>query len=447
MLAFKTFFKIVNKYKFMIILYMAILCGLMIFYYNSGNETNTFAESKPDILIVNDDSDNKITNNLVKYLSEKCNIVNIADNEEARDDALFYQEVSYIIYIPKDYGKDFYEGKNPEINVKSLDSSNAYYAKMLLTNYLKVANTYKSELPNLLENDLIEKINTTLSKNTEINLMTSSDENTDRNQASITNENIEQNQASITNKNIEKNQASSTDKNTKQNQASSSNENTDRNQASSADKNVLNKAISYFSFLNYAVLAGLVYVICMTISAYRKPMVSKRIEVSKLNYKKFNFNLVFYNGVLTLIIWGIYIIISSILIGKFLFTKSGAILIINSLIFSICALTLAFLIANIISNKNAINGIINVVALGSSFLCGAFVPTSLLPDYVLKFAHILPSYWYIKTNNALASIETINYDTLKPLFINMLIIIAFTFTYLIIYNIVTRFFKFDRKEN
>jgi len=185
----------------------------------------------------------------------------------------------------------------------------------------------------------------------------------------------------------------------------------------------------------------------MTISAYRKPMVSKRIEVSKLNYKKFNFNLVFYNGVLTLIIWGIYIIISSILIGKFLFTKSGAILIINSLIFSICALTLAFLIANIISNKNAINGIINVIALGSSFLCGAFVPTSLLPDYVLKFAHILPSYWYIKTNNALTSIETINYETLKPLFTNMLIIIAFTFTYLIIYNIVTRFFKFDRKEN
>ena len=406
MLAFKTFFKIVNKYKFMIILYMAILCGLMIFYYNSGNETNTFAESKPDILIVNDDSDNIITNNLVKYLSEKCNIANIADNKEARDDALFYQEVSYIVYIPKDYGKDFYEGKNPEINVKSLDSSNAYYAKMLLTNYLKVANTYKSELPNLSENDLIEKINTTLSKNTEINLLSSLNEN------------------------IEQNQASSTDKNTKQ------------NQKLSTDKNVLNKAISYFNFLNYAVLAGLVYVICMTISAYRKPMVSKRIEVSKLNYKKFNFNLVFYNGVLTLIIWGIYIIISSILIGKFLFTKSGAILIINSLIFSICALTLAFLIAN-----NAINGIINVVALGSSFLCGAFVPTSLLPDYVLKFAHILPSYWYIKTNNALTSIETINYETLKPLFINMLIIIAFTFTYLIIYNIVTRFFKFDRKEN
>lgn len=408
MLAFKTFFKIVNKYKFMIILYIAILCGLMIFYYNSGNETNTFAESKPDILIVNNDSDNKITNNLVKYLSEKCNIANIADNEEARDDALFYQEVSYIIYIPKDYGKNFYEGKNPEINVKSLDSANAYYAKMLLTNYLKVANTYKSELPNLSENDLIEKINTTLSKNTEINLLSSSNENTDRNQASSTNENIEQNQVS------------STDKNTKQ------------NQKLSTDKNVLNKAILYFNFLNYAVLAGLVYVICMTISAYRKPMVSKRIEVSKLNYKKFNFNLVFYNGVLTLIIWGIYIIISSVLIGKFLFTKSGAILIINSLIFSICALTLAFLIANIISNKNAINGIINVIALGSSFLCGAFVPTSLLPDYVLKFAHILPSYWYIKTNNALTSIETINYETLKPLFTNMLIIIAFTLIYLII---------------
>ena len=36
----------------------------------------------------------------------------------------------------------------------------------------------------------------------------------------------------------------------------------------------------------------------------------------------------------------------------------------------------------IFGNKNAINGIINVVALGSSFLCGTFVPVEFLPNRV-----------------------------------------------------------------
>ena len=45
----------------------------------------------------------------------------------------------------------------------------------------------------------------------------------------------------------------------------------------------------------------------------------------------------------------------------------GQILIANSFVFSVCSLTIAFLIANLINNKNAINGIINVVALWLKF--------------------------------------------------------------------------------
>ncbi len=67
-----------------------------------------------------------------------------------------------------------------------------------------------------------------------------------------------------------------------------------------------------------------------------------------------------------------------------MFTVHGIILMVNSFVFSICALTIAILIANLVNNKNAINGIVNVVALGSSFLCGAFVPIEWLPDTVLK---------------------------------------------------------------
>ena len=94
------------------------------------------------------------------------------------------------------------------------------------------------------------------------------------------------------------------------------------------------------------------------------------------------------NIMFSLWLWGIYVLLSFVLIGKIMFTIQGALYIINSFIFTMCAATIALLIGSIVSNKNAINGIVNVIALGSSFLCGAFVPMQWLPDTVLKIAHI-----------------------------------------------------------
>ena len=80
-----------------------------------------------------------------------------------------------------------------------------------------------------------------------------------------------------------------------------------------------------------------------------------------MNYKKYNRQLLLANGILIFILWILYVILSFVLIGNIMFTTHGLILIANSFVFSICSLTIAFLIANIINNKNAINGIINVV--------------------------------------------------------------------------------------
>lgn len=103
-----------------------------------------------------------------------------------------------------------------------------------------------------------------------------------------------------------------------------------------------------------------------------------------------------------------------------------------------CALTIAFLIATIVNNKNAINGIVNVIALGSSFLCGAFVPVEWLPKTVLTIAHLIPTYWYIQTNELLKTIEVFNFETLKPVIVNMGIILVFAVIFVVITNVVTK---------
>jgi len=119
-------------------------------------------------------------------------------------------------------------------------------------------------------------------------------------------------------------------------------------------------------------------------------------------------------------------------------TATGVVYIINSLVLTICATTIAFFIGNLVSNKGTINGIVNVVALGSSFLCGAFVPMEWLPDSVLKIAHTLPTYYYISTNEALKTLEKFNFASLKPLIVNMVIMLGFAIVFIILANVVSR---------
>ena len=170
---------------------------------------------------------------------------------------------------------------------------------MILTRYVKVANIYQKETQN--EEELIKNINDTLSKQTEIEI------------------------------------------------------------TSKLDTDNLGRATFYYNFMNYSILAGCVYVICVIISSFREEKIRKRTIISSMNYKKYNRQLLLANGILIFILWILYVILSFLLIGNIMFTTHGLILIANSFVFSICSLTIAFLIANIINNKNAINGIINVV--------------------------------------------------------------------------------------
>ena len=207
---------------------------------------------------------------------------------------------------------------------------------------------------------------------------------------------------------------------------------------SKLDTDQLQKASFYYNFTNYSILAGCVYVICLILSSFHEEKIAKRTIISSMSYHSHNRKLLVSNSLFAFFLWGMYVLLSFPLVGNIMFTMHGLVYIINSFLFTICALTIAFLIGNLVSNKNAVNGIVNVVALGSSFLCGAFVPMEWLPDTVLKIAHILPSYYYIKSNELLREIETVNLEALHEIIINMGIIVAFAIGFTIIANIVAR---------
>lgn len=377
MTVFKGFLKVLNKCKGVVIMYTVMLLFFGAFNLSTSDENNmSFKEEKPDVLIINSDENKGVTKNLIDFIKDNTNIVKMENDEEKIDDALFYRDVNYVIYIPKNYREEFLNNKNPEIKIKKVNEYNSTYANMLLEKYLKVANVYKSEIDD--EDKLIEKINNTLNEEVDVSV-------------------------------LEK-----------------------------ENKTSLAKATFYYNFANYSILAGAIYVICLVLSSFKKESIRKKTIISSMDYKKYNRILLLSSMLFAFVLWILYVIISFILIKDAMISINGLGYIINSFVFTISALVFALLISNLVSNKNAINGIVNVVALGSSFLCGSFVPVEWLPDFVLKIAHIFPSYYFIQNNELLKQSKLELFSNLSKLIPNILIMLIFVILFIIINNIVTK---------
>lgn len=376
MTVFKTFWLVVKKYKATIILYSMMLIVFGGINLTQNQQNNSFVDSKPEIVIVNNDENGLLSKNLVSYLKSKTNLVNLEDNEEAREDALFYRNIDYIIYIPKNYTENSLNRLNPPIDIKTSNNYMSSFTEMLLTGYIETQNIYIKEFDDV--DKVISSINKSLESKTKLEMV------------------------------------------------------------SSANTNETSKIATYFNFASYSIMAVVIYIICLVLSSFNIDSVRKRTIISSINYKKFNKELLISSFLFSIIIWLLYVILGFILLDGSLLNLRGLVYIFNALIFTFCALTLALFISTLVRNKNAINGIVNVVALGSAFLCGAFIPAEWLPDGVLKIAHILPAYWFINSNDLLKNIDVLNFNSLSPILINFIVLGLFSILFIILNNILTK---------
>ena len=102
MIVFKTFFKILNKLKGMLILYTVMLVSITLINQTS-NSSLEFVADKPNILIVNKAHDNYLAKNFTIFLENNCVIKDIDINDESKiDDAIFYRDIDFVIYIDDD---------------------------------------------------------------------------------------------------------------------------------------------------------------------------------------------------------------------------------------------------------------------------------------------------------------------------------------------------------
>jgi ABC-2 type transport system permease protein len=369
MQVFKAYFKIVKKNLPMLIMYLVIFLSVVIGITasNQTQEMVSFTARKSDLALINEDEDSALTRGLVTYIQQNANLVDVEHDEEALKDALFYEKIDYILKIPEGFSQGFMDGEAVQLEqTKGIDQMAGIQLEMLLNRFLNTASLYAKYGNNLTQAEVIEKTMNDLSLETPVEMKTFD------------------------------------------------------SGLSNAD------LIAYFfNYASYSTIIILIFGISTFMLVFNKSFIKQRTMCSPLSNKQIVFQRLSGDLVLALGLWLITTICGFLVHGESLLSANGALWILNLLIFSLVCLSVSFFIGSLIKSKNALSAVANTISLGSSFLCGAFVPQYLLGESVLTVARFIPTYWYIRANNLIAELNTFNSETLGPVLITFAIQIGF----------------------
>lgn len=369
MQVYKALFKVIYKNLAQIMIYVVVFISLAVALANTNTKPvdTDFTETKVNIAFINHDSNSKLVEGLKNYLRKNANIINISEDTQKLQDALFFRQVEYIVKVPENFTEGMLTGREVQLEKTTVPSSTSgIYIDSIINKYLNTAKNYMDSIENLSEEQLITYIDNDLSQKTEVKIKSSINE-------------------------VSKNE----------------------------------KAAFYFNYLAYALFATLILGVSAVMITFNNTDLKKRNLCSPLKLRNMNFQMILGNISFAIIAWFAMIFASFVMYGNYMFTSRGLLFLLNSLVFTLAALSISYLIGNIIKSKGAMSAATNVVALGSCFISGVFVPQALLGKTVLTIASFTPNYWYVKSNNRIADMVNFSLNNLAPIFLNMLIMIGF----------------------
>ena len=326
-----------------LVIYMVVFCALQLLFAEHGNtQRETTFESTQLTLILQDEDKSTLSQGLADYLKDihEVNTKNYTDEQIA--DELYYENVDYVLTIPKKFEENLLAGKTKHIveNKKRPGSTSGQFIDSQIDHYLSLVTNYLAMGYN--ETDACNVSKEAITQEADINFATE--------------------------------------------------------QKEEGNSNI------YFAFcyMPYILLCILTVGLGGILIIFREKNLLTRLQCSSLTSIQRNLQLGICSGIFALVCWLTFMVVNYFFIGTDVFSLQGRLSMLNSFFFLLVAASLTFLISYLTESTEVLNMVSNVVGLGLSFLGGIFVPLEVMSPAVVKFAQLLPSYWYI---NAL---ETIN---------------------------------------
>lgn len=341
----KAFFMIARKRLLTAFIYIAIYTFIILILSSTAEDSmkDNFSSVSLTIFIADEDQ-TPASRALCGYLDSLHEIADLNNDEEVLADQMYYRTLDYVLTIPAGFEDSLTSGKKEALltDVKIPGSTNGYFVDQQISQYVQSLQLYLSGGYSLTE-AIAE---------------------TDKSIADA---------VSVTTVSFE-------------------------TEGSSSDSRVF----YFFQYLPYIFIAILFSGLTPVLVTLNKKSIKNRTTCSALTLTSKSLQLAGCCVVYSLVVWLLFAGLNVLFYGTDCFTANAMLAMLNSLVFLLFTAALALLVSYFAPDDNVINMAANIVGLSMAFLCGIFVPQTMLSPSVLNVGRFLPAYWYIRANNMLA---------------------------------------------
>lgn len=345
---FKAYIKVIRRKLPVMSIYLGVFVIMVILLtvLSSQNPAADFTASRPRIAVINEDSGGVIAEGLSRYLGEAAQLAGqLPQTPTALQDALFFREIEYVVRIPAGFSAALLEGSTTAQVEKTgvPDSASAVYLDRLVERYLTAASRYALVRPQPEAAKIDSLVRADLAITSEVRLIT----------------------------------------------------------GAPAGPSLVTY---FFNFLSYAMMAIIFLGVSTIMLAFNKTDLRRRNSSAPVTLVQMNGQILLGHILFIGVVWAVMCVLS-VMIGR-VATEGREMLLMacNAFIFATACLSLSYLISLFVRNDNVQHAILNILALGSSFISGVFVPQELLGGTVTAIARFTPTYWYVRANNDLGSL-------------------------------------------
>ena len=381
MQVYKTFFKIAKNYTGGCLIYLSVFLIIMVCMslLSSYDSDNKFSASSVTFTLIDEDKSDA-SKALIDYLSDKHVLVEMDsyDNETLQDN-LYYEQVKYILNIPKGYEKNLENGDFDNLLSHSMrtDSAAGYFFNQDISSYIN--NIRLNLTAGYSMEEALEETAKTI-ENTKSDVETIEFEKTSKNK----------------------------------------------------DQGIF----YYFQYFAYIAISILIVGISPILISFHKDDLASRVACSSYSRVKQSAEIGLGCITYSVAMWLILMICAVFVYGpSMVFSTNGLLCVLNSFVYTIVIIAITLLVGSFNLGSDSLSLVSNVLGLGTSFLCGVFVPLWMLSDKVLAFSKFLPAYWYIKSNNMISGFtgEAVSMDSYwTNIGVQMLFAVAIFSVYLVV---------------
>ena len=155
----------------------------------------------------------------------------------------------------------------------------------------------------------------------------------------------------------------------------------------------------YFNFTAYVTLMAVFNIMIVVSTVFNKQEFLQRVMISRTPYDAIQRGVLGGHLVMVALVF-LMIFGGSVLLhgADVVFGEAGLKMTLSFGIYLLCISLMGFFLTRVVRSMQVGTMITNVVALGMSFISGAFVPSEWLSDAVIKASKVFPMYWFLHGN-------------------------------------------------